>query len=66
VKQLVNKAASGDLVALRQLTALAGAAEEQQVPTPTRELSEDDQKVMAGVLMRFESSIKGEDDDENS
>lgn len=63
VKQLVNKAASGDLVALRQLTALAGADEEQQVPTPTRELSDDDQKVMAGVLMRFEKCIKGEEDE---
>ena len=61
-KQLVNKAASGDLVAMRQLAALAGSAEDQQVTPPITQLAEDDRKVMEGVLKRFEGSARGEDD----
>ena len=61
-KQLVNQAASGDLVALRQLAALAGSAGDPQVAPPTKQLADDDRKVMEGVLKRWEGSVKGEDD----
>ena len=64
VKQLVNRAASGDLGAMRQLTALAASAEDQQVASPTRQLDEDDQKVMENVLKRFKKSANG-DNSEN-
>jgi hypothetical protein len=60
MKQLVNQAASGDLGAMRQLSALAGAAEEERVAPPTRELDQDDQKVMENVLKRFKQSAIGE------
>ena len=63
VKQLVNRAASGDLAAMRQLAALAGAAEEQTVSPSTKVLTDDDQKIMAGVLKRFEDSTKGGDNE---
>jgi hypothetical protein len=61
VKQLVNQAASGDLGAMRQLSALAGSAEEERVSSPTRQLDEEDQKVMENILKRFEKSANGED-----
>ena len=61
VKQLVNKAAAGDLVALRQLTALAGSAVEQGVDTVTNQLAAADLEVMQGVLKRLEGCAKGED-----
>jgi len=59
VKQLVNKAATGDLNALRQLMALAKSAE------PSSELPRDqvdgfDQKVMANVLRRWQQSRREE------
>ncbi len=63
VKQLVNRAASGDLGAIRQLSALARSAEEERVPPPTRQLDEDDQKVMENVLKRFKESANGEDNE---
>jgi hypothetical protein len=62
-KQLVNQAASGHLGAVRQLAALEGSAEDQQVARPTQRLDQDDQKVMEGVLKRFEKSTKGEDNE---
>jgi Family of unknown function (DUF5681) len=65
VKQLVNQAASGDLGAMRQLAALAGSYEDQQIALPTRQLDQDDQKVMEGVLKRFNKSANGGEDDEN-
>jgi hypothetical protein len=61
VKQLVNKAAAGDLAALRQLTALVGSAVEQGVETTTNQLAAVDLKVMQGVLKRLEGCAKGED-----
>jgi hypothetical protein len=63
VKQLVNQAASGDLVAMRQLSALASVAEEERVASPTRQLSEEDQKVMENVLKRFEKVANREDNE---
>lgn len=55
IKQLVNKAAAGDLAAVRQLSALVQSAEEQaaQAPVTNAPLSEDDQKVVQGILERF-------------
>ena len=49
VKQLVNQAASGDLGAMRQLSALAGSAEEERGTPLIRELDQEDQKVMENV-----------------
>jgi hypothetical protein len=60
VKQLVNQAASGDLAAMRQLSALVGSAEEVQVTPPTRQLDQNDLKVMENVLKRFNKSANGE------
>jgi hypothetical protein len=63
VKQLANKAASGDLVAMRLLTALTVASEsnsEEAQQTPA--LSDADLKVMNGVLTRFQLLGKGEKD----
>ena len=64
VKQLVNKSASGDLTALRQLTALARSAEEQVAEAPTKQLADADLKVMQGVLKRLEGYAKGEGDED--
>lgn len=60
VKQLVNKSASGDLRALQQLGALVTSAEERAAQTPVdSSLSQDDQKVMQGILERFENAAQG-------
>jgi hypothetical protein len=64
VKQLVNKAAAGDLAALRQLTALAGSPVEQGVDASTNQLAAADLEVMQGVLKRLEGCAKGEDGDD--
>jgi hypothetical protein len=58
LKQLVNKAAAGDLRALRQLTALAQDAEAQQNARDNQhqDLGELDRDVMAGILRRFQVS----------
>lgn len=61
VKQLVNKAAAGDLIALRQLAALANSTEDQAVVPPTKQLADEDLKVMQGVLKRLEANANGED-----
>ena len=63
VKQLVNQAASGDLGAMQQLSALAGSAEEERVAPPTKQLDQDDQKVAENVLKRFNKSANGEDNE---
>ena len=63
VKQLVNQAASGDLCAMRQLSALAGSAEDEPLARPTRQLDQNDQKVMENVLKRFNKSANGEDNE---
>lgn len=59
-KQLVNKAASGDIVAIRLLTALTSSIE-AATETGQAQLSDEDLKVLDGVLKRFEKSGKGED-----
>jgi hypothetical protein len=62
VKQLVNKSASGDLVAMRQLTALANAGEDQAADPPAEDFADADLKVMQNVLKRLERA-KGKPDD---
>jgi len=55
LKQLVNKAASGDLRALAQLVVLAQDAEAKQNMQGAQEpvISDLDQEVMDGILKRF-------------
>ena len=61
VKQLVNKAASGDLRALHQLAALARSADERspEASTPTAVMAEVDQKVLQSIFSRFERNGNG-------
>jgi Family of unknown function (DUF5681) len=67
VKQLANKAASGDLGALRQLFMLADTVEQrlQEAATPIAHLDADDQEVVAGMLKRFEDNFKEKRTNEN-
>ena len=59
VTQLVNKAAIGDLLAMRQLTALVGSAEIEAVATGNKtNLPEADQKVMNRLLERLHKPEK--------
>jgi DNA modification methylase len=64
IKQLVNKAASGDLRALQQLAALARSGEERsaEATPPTATMKEVDQKVLQGVLRRFGATCQGAED----
>jgi hypothetical protein len=63
-KQLVNKAASGDLGASRQLFTLLQIVEQrsQEIATPKTHLDDADQKVLMGMLKRFEDNLKGGSD----
>jgi len=61
VKQLVNKAAAGDLAALRQLAALVPQSVNEGVEMRTDELADADLEIMKGVLKRFEGCAKGDD-----
>jgi hypothetical protein len=56
LKQLVNKAASGDHRSCQQLIDLARDAEAKQQASPSQDpvLSELDQEVLDGILKRFE------------
>jgi hypothetical protein len=58
-KHLVNKAASGDLRALQQLTPLATSVE-QAVGAPTKKLSDADVKVFQNFLKRLKGFNEGE------
>ena len=60
VKQLTNKAASGDLGAAKFLLTLIRSAEEQaeKKPPAATALGETDQKVLQGILKRLEASPK--------
>jgi hypothetical protein len=57
IKQFVNKAASGDHRALQLLVSLSREAEtrESQAQPNTLTLSESDQKVMEGIMKRFQA-----------
>jgi hypothetical protein len=62
VKQLVNKAASGDLRALQQLAGLVRSADEGSNESPTTvatTMAEVDQKVLLGVFGRLDLSGGG-------
>jgi Family of unknown function (DUF5681) len=64
VKQLVDKATAGDMPALRQLTALVGAMDQEGANDSTisaRHLTETDRKVMQSVLNRLENSKEDND-----
>jgi hypothetical protein len=65
LKQLVNKAASGDLRALRQLIELARDAEAKQSLSGEKQpvLTDLDQEVIEGILKRF--STTSEEDQDN-
>jgi hypothetical protein len=62
LKQLTGKAASGELKALQLLTTLVRFAEEREVqtPEPNSSLDEVDEKVVLGIMKRFETSRKGD------
>lgn len=66
-KQLTNKAASGDLKAVQLLAALLRSAEENsnQALAPSSTLEEVDEKVVAGILKRMETSQNGNQENEN-
>jgi len=58
IKQLMNKAASGDLKALKLLAALVRSSEERSTPmaSPAVEVDEADEKVIFGILKRLEAA----------
>ena len=60
IKQLTNKAASGELKALQLLAALVRSAEEHAVQTAAAnsDLEEVDEKVLLGMLNRLEATNK--------
>jgi hypothetical protein len=62
LKRLVDKAASGELKALQLLATLVRSAEEREVqaPVPNPALDEVDEKVVLGIMKRFEASRKGD------
>jgi Family of unknown function (DUF5681) len=66
IKQLTNKAASGELKALQLLAALVRSAEERGIQTavPNSALDEVDEKVVLGILKRLEVTSKGDQEDE--
>jgi uncharacterized protein DUF5681 len=67
IKQLSNKAASGELKALQLLAALVRSAEERAVQAPISKsaLEEVDEKVFLGILKRLEAASKGDQGDED-
>lgn len=66
IKQLTDKATSGELKALQLLAALVRSAEERgiQVAVPNAALDETDEKVVLGILKRLEATSKGDQEDE--
>jgi hypothetical protein len=60
LKQLIDKATSGELKALQLLATLVRSAEEREVqaPAPSSTLDEVDERVVLGILKRFEASSK--------
>jgi hypothetical protein len=71
IKQLTNKAASGELKAVQLLARLVRSAEERAIQTeiPNSSLDAADQKVVLGILKRLETTDNGEeknDDDTES
>lgn len=63
LKQLVNQAASGDLAAIRQLTALAAFTQPEAGGTRKESvLAENDLKVISGVVKRIQQFATSGDD----
>lgn len=59
IRQLVDKAASGDAHAMRYLCHLVKSAEERSVVVePITQYSDADQKVMDNILKRFQQTYK--------
>ncbi|HXC33806.1 MAG TPA: DUF5681 domain-containing protein [Verrucomicrobiae bacterium] len=58
IRQLVNKALRGDMVASRLLFSLASSTEVQSTDLPARQLTEPDFKVLQTILERLEESSK--------
>ena len=61
IKQLSNKAASGDFRAIQLLASLVRSAEERRAQTDVQNpaFDEADEKVLLGILKRLEASGKG-------
>jgi Family of unknown function (DUF5681) len=68
IKQLSNKAASGELKALQLLAALVRSAEDRGTKTavPNSTLDEADEKVVLGIVKRIEASTKERNDEVNT
>jgi hypothetical protein len=64
LKQVTNKAASGEIKALQLLAALVRSAEERsnQIAAPNSELEEVDEKVVLGILKRLKTNRKGDEE----
>jgi len=64
IKQLTNKAASGELKALQLLAGLVRSGEERAAQAPVEDsgLAEVDQKVILGLMKRLEKTEQGGDD----
>lgn len=62
IKQLTNKAASGELKAVQLLAALLRSAEERpvQASVTSSALDHDDEKVLLQILSRLEAAVKGD------
>jgi hypothetical protein len=60
LKQLVNKAASGDIRALRQLLESARDAESKQNASVKQNpiIDESDREIIEGILQRFQDSVE--------
>jgi hypothetical protein len=57
IKQLVNKAASGDLAAMRQLMVLAASAESEAVVANSEQsITEADQRIMIRLVEKIQQS----------
>ena len=64
ITQLVNKAASGDVHAMRYLCHLVISAEERSVVAePITQFSDSDRKVIVNILKRFQQTSKDGNDE---
>jgi Family of unknown function (DUF5681) len=62
LNQLIDKATSGELKAFQLLSPLVRSAEEREIQEPVANsaLDEIDEKVVRGIMKRFEASRKGD------
>jgi hypothetical protein len=56
IKRMVDKATAGDMHAFRVLSALMLSSEESANGLSTSELAESDQKILQGLMRRFEKA----------